>query len=240
MTEVSAKDILEMARAKPLNLGGKTPIEKAILERGADLVRQGMTISQAADAVGVHRNTLGPYCRGLRQKLAIERFNKKLKEAKKKSRKHDSKIEKAQSLVRDGETVKAAAKAVGLHRNTIAPHCQEILLERRNRKRIDGQNQKASERADKAKRERQKYGTNIVDIVMQAVPTTLPQDVREEVSQELMVEVLGSSSSLQLLRNRAIALTKKINREYHNKFKMVSLDAPINEDGTTLGELMEG
>lgn len=131
----------------------------------------------------------------------------------------DATINRAEELIRRGASQREAARMVGLSQSAVS-------------RRLKGKGLNA--------RKPRRYGKTMMDVLLSAVPKSLPEDVREEICQELALEILNGSDVLRLLRERAIQLGKRINREYHNRFQMTSLSTPINENGKTLGEILEG
>lgn len=73
------------------------------------------------------------------------------------------------------------------------------------------------------------------------VPKTLPYEIRDEVVQELALKIMMREVSIEELETSAVK--KHIShfyREYQDKWGDLSLDAPMTEDGLTLGDMLEG
>ena len=82
--------------------------------------------------------------------------------------------------------------------------------------------------------------TDMEAIINDVVPRQLPYEIRDEVCQEIALQLLLRKTHYSNLREAVTKLTKRFFREYQNKFGDLSLDAPINEEGLTLGEILEG
>jgi hypothetical protein len=80
----------------------------------------------------------------------------------------------------------------------------------------------------------------MMDILDEAVPKGVPPEMREEIVQQLAMEILNGDKAFAVLRQQALAIKKRLNRDYHNRLQMMSLSQPIAEDGLTLGDVLEG
>jgi len=76
-------------------------------------------------------------------------------------------------------------------------------------------------------------------LIEAAVPKQLPYEVRDEVCQELALELLTGNVKHSDIQIAAKSFIKRFFKEYQNKFGDLSLDAPITEDGFTLGDLLD-
>lgn len=83
--------------------------------------------------------------------------------------------------------------------------------------------------------------TNMQAIIEDAVPKGLPYEIREEVCQEIALQLLTRKTSYSQLRQTTSRLVKHFFREYQDKFGNLSLDAPLGGDneGLTLGDLLD-
>jgi len=76
-------------------------------------------------------------------------------------------------------------------------------------------------------------------VIDRAVPAGLPPDIREEVTQEMALKILMSEVAVKDLADAVSVSIKHFFREYQDKFRTVSLDAPIGGDGNlTLRDLV--
>lgn len=84
------------------------------------------------------------------------------------------------------------------------------------------------------------YGETMMDILYASTSDSLPRDVREEICQQLAVEILSDYKAFALLRDKAKEIYRRTKREYYsNKFKTISLDSPIGENGK-FQDMVEG
>lgn len=86
-------------------------------------------------------------------------------------------------------------------------------------------------------------GANIEEVVQDAVPKDLHWEIREEVCQELVLQLLLRKTAYSKLKETARILAKGFVREYQDKFRTLSLDAPIgNSQGetTTWADVLAG
>lgn len=81
--------------------------------------------------------------------------------------------------------------------------------------------------------------TDINAIIQDVVPKTLPYEIREEVCQEVALQLLTHKTHYSKIRETVQRLTKQFFKEYQNKYGDLSLDAPMGEDGLTLGEMLD-
>lgn len=84
---------------------------------------------------------------------------------------------------------------------------------------------------------RRDYGFS--SLIESAVPKQLPYGIRDEVCQELALELLIGTVRHADIPTAARTLIKKFFKEYQDKFGNLSLDAPIGEYGVTLGEMLD-
>lgn len=84
-------------------------------------------------------------------------------------------------------------------------------------------------------------GADLLLAVNAAVPKSLPQDVRADVCQELILACLAGEVDARQIAAHAPHFIKQHYKRYPRRFGIVSLDAPIFGDGTkTLAEVLEG
>lgn len=81
---------------------------------------------------------------------------------------------------------------------------------------------------------------DIATIIDGLVPQALPFEIRDEVCQELALDLLTRKLTYSRLRAAVPNYIKRFFKEYQNKFGDLSLDAPIGEGGFTLGETLIG
>ena len=79
-----------------------------------------------------------------------------------------------------------------------------------------------------------------MDILSAAVPKDMPSDIHEEVLQDLAVDFLSSKKSFAILRQRALQLSRRVRKHYADRWSTVSLTAPLNAEGLTLEDVLEG
>lgn len=81
---------------------------------------------------------------------------------------------------------------------------------------------------------------DLVNLIADALPNRLPSEVRDEVTQELLVRVLSGKVRLSQLKQNVKPLVAKFYRDYANR-SLLSLDMPIRNSGNlTLGQFVEG
>lgn len=86
---------------------------------------------------------------------------------------------------------------------------------------------------------KEKKAQMLIALVEREVPKTLPYEIRDEVCQELILDLLTRKVSAASLRQSIPTYTRRFFREYQDRFKSVSLDAPVgDEDGRTLGDFL--
>jgi hypothetical protein len=80
----------------------------------------------------------------------------------------------------------------------------------------------------------------MMEILVSAIPSGTPAELRDEIAQQMAVEILSGDLAYALLRAQAREIKRKMNRSYHNHFKYRSLSQPLggNDDGLTLGDTL--
>jgi hypothetical protein len=81
----------------------------------------------------------------------------------------------------------------------------------------------------------QERSVDLVSLVNKAVPRALPDFAREEICQDLLLQLLEGTLKREDLRDGTKETLKKYNREFPDKYGPLSLDAPIHgTDGLTI------
>lgn len=80
----------------------------------------------------------------------------------------------------------------------------------------------------------------LIDLVTSALPSGLPAETKDEVMQEMMVQVLSKKVKVSKITQEIKPLITKFYRDYANR-ALLSLDAPIiGFEDLTIGETLEG
>lgn len=138
-------------------------------------------------------------------------------------------VERAARLVERGISVSEAALTCGVHRNTLGRYGVQ-------RSKLF----KQTEPYKPTRPEYRPYGDTMMDVLLSAIPDSTPLGIKEEIAQQLAVEILSGEKVFRLLRERAIEIKRKVNRTYHNRFQFQSIDQPMGDSEMTLMDVLEG
>jgi hypothetical protein len=81
-------------------------------------------------------------------------------------------------------------------------------------------------------------GRDLTAFLESIVPGSLPPDMRAEVTQEMAMRLVDGTVTFAAAKAAVANVTKWVLRTYHDKFKQVSIDAPIGDSDLTLGDLL--
>lgn len=82
-------------------------------------------------------------------------------------------------------------------------------------------------------------GTDIVSAVDKAIPRSVPEQVRADVAQEIILGVLEGEITLEQVATQAKKYLSRLWREYDSQFSFVSLDRPIpGSDGRSWHDIL--
>lgn len=80
---------------------------------------------------------------------------------------------------------------------------------------------------------------NLIHQVRALLPPSLPPEMREDVSQQVLVSILSGECRLSSLKTAIKNAIRDCNR-FGNSFQFTSMDAPLSESGLTLADVLEG
>lgn len=152
------------------------------------------------------------------------------------------------SLLSEGASIREIQAATGHHQETILRYRERLTLPNCTCGRVAGHSGWCSSRLKK-KLIRQAYnqlmrkGGNaalrskrpIQLAVESLIPAGLPPEIREEVVSQIVFDVISKKTMISKVNTRTY-----VRAAWPHDLSLLSLDAPIGETGTTLGEVLEG
>jgi hypothetical protein len=83
-------------------------------------------------------------------------------------------------------------------------------------------------------------GNELMDLIASALPTGLQGEMKDEVTQELLVKVLSGKIRMTQIKQAIKPLVTRFYRDYANR-SLLSLDAPVaGFENLLLSEIVEG
>jgi hypothetical protein len=85
----------------------------------------------------------------------------------------------------------------------------------------------------------EKAGAELMELVGSVVPENLPEEIRQEVQAAIIIDLLNKSVKPEQLKV-ARFVRRYVSAAYglQNRYRFTSLDAPVGDGETTLGELI--
>lgn len=91
------------------------------------------------------------------------------------------------------------------------------------------------------KQEAAQLDAKLLDAIREALPGSLPRDLRDDITQEMAVAALDGALDLADLKNQVATYRRRINQLSANRWQFVSLSQPIpGTNGLTYGETIAG